>query len=58
MITLNFYQAKQLIELFSDSDDDIEITLQIGDDTSHSGAGLYAWFSDMPEEGAFFLGSE
>jgi len=34
---------------------DEEIALQMGDETCHSGAGLYAWDSEYPEDGSSFL---
>lgn len=34
---------------------DCEIALQMGDETSHSGPGLYAWEASEPEEGSSFL---
>ncbi|QDH59453.1 hypothetical protein [Pandoraea pnomenusa] len=37
---------------------DCEIALQMGDETCHSGAGLYAWEASEPEEGSSFLAGE
>lgn len=53
-ITLDFKQATELLEMFGGEPG--LVTLQRGSDRSHSGSGLYAWYSDMPEEGAGFLG--
>ena len=55
-ITLDFKQATELLKMF-DGDPGL-VTLQHGNERSHSGAGLYAWYSDLPEEGAVFLGAE
>ena len=51
-ITLDFKQASELLEMFGG--EPAEITLQIGD--GHSGKGVYAHYTDMPEEGAECLG--
>lgn len=51
-ITLDFKQATELLEMFGG--EPAEITLQNGD--GHSGKGVYAHYTDMPEEGAEFLG--
>ncbi|ANC46290.1 hypothetical protein [Pandoraea pnomenusa] len=37
---------------------DCEIALQMGGETCHSGAGLYAWEASEPEEGSSFLAGE
>ncbi|VVE79328.1 hypothetical protein [Pandoraea sputorum] len=37
---------------------DCEIALQMGDETCHSGAGLYAWEASEPDEGSTFLAGE
>lgn len=37
---------------------DCEIALLMGDETGHSGAGLYAWETSEPEEGSSFLAGE
>ncbi|SUD65840.1 Uncharacterised protein [Pandoraea pnomenusa] len=37
---------------------DEEIALQMGDETCHSGAGVYAWEASEPEEGSSFLAGE
>ncbi|WP_229297023.1 hypothetical protein [Herbaspirillum sp. CAH-3] len=34
---------------------DSELTIALGDETSHSGPGPYAWSTDYPEEGAIAL---
>ena len=51
-ITIDFKQAAELLEMFGG--EPAEITLMMGD--GHSGNGLYASYTDMPEEGAGFLG--
>ena len=55
-ITLDFKMATELLEMFGGEPG--LVTLQQGGERSHSGAGLYAFWSDMPEEGASFLGAE
>ncbi|CAM3212848.1 hypothetical protein [Pseudomonas fluorescens] len=60
-ITLSHYQLKELLEM-SESSCDPEcydaIVIQVGDDTAHSGPGLYAWFDECPEEGASYIGDD
>lgn len=51
-VSLNYAQAKQVIDFFSG--DDGEVTIAISND-GHSGPGLYIWNDDHPEEGASFL---
>lgn len=34
---------------------DSELTIALGDETSHSGPGPYAWSTDYPDEGAIAL---
>lgn len=51
---LNLAQAKQLLELFGGYD--ASITLTEGD--GHSGEGLYAHFTEYPEEGTVLLAPE
>lgn len=55
-ITLDFKQAAELLKMFGGEPG--LVTLQQGDARSHSGAGLYAYYSELPEEGAEFLGPE
>lgn len=55
-ITLDFKQATELLKMFGGEPG--LVTLQHGNERSHSGGGLYAWYSDLPEEGAVFLGAE
>lgn len=52
-ITIDFKQATELLEMFGG--EPAEITLMEGD--GHSGNGLYAIYTDMPEEGSGFLGA-
>lgn len=53
-ITLDFKQATELLEMFGGEPG--TITLSMGVEGSHSGPGLYAYYSELPEEGANFLG--
>ena len=55
-ITLDFKMATELLEMFGGEPG--LVTLQMGGEKSHSGAGLYAYYSELPEEGAEFLGAE
>jgi len=51
-ITIDFKQATELLAMFGG--EPAEVTLIEG--PGHSGEGLYAYYSDLPEEGAEFLG--
>ena len=55
-ITLDFKMATDLLEMFGGEPG--LVTLQHGDERSHSGPGLYAFYSDMLEEGSGFLGAD
>ena len=52
-ITLTHAQASELMMMFSDADADTEITLIDG--SGHSGKGIYAYYTELPEEGAEIL---
>lgn len=57
-ITLTHYQIKALLDLSEASGDpDMYDTLVLieGNDTAHSGAGLYVYAEEAPEEGAIYL---
>ncbi len=49
---IDFKQASELLEMFGG--EPLEITLGVGN--GHSGLGLYASYTDMPEEGSSYLG--
>lgn len=51
-ITVDFKQASEILAMFGGEPG--EITLMLGD--GHSGRGVYAHYSDYPEEGAEYLG--
>ena len=51
-ITLDFKMASELLDMFGGEPG--TVTLIPGD--GHSGAGLYAYYEEVPEEGAEFLG--
>lgn len=51
-ITIDFKQATELLAMFGG--EPAEVTLIEG--PGHNGEGLYAYYSDLPEEGAEFLG--
>lgn len=55
-IDINYEQARELLSLFPDDRRELCYTLCEGDETFHSGPGLYAYVSDYPDEGCFFLG--
>lgn len=55
-ITLDLKMASKLLDMFGGVPG--LVTLQHGGEKCHSGAGLYAWYSDLQEEGAVFLGAE
>ena len=50
-------QAKDLVAFFGD-DEETEVTVvEVGsDEPSHSGPGLYAYYTEYPDEGATLLG--
>lgn len=52
VIELDFKQAHELLQMFADEPG--LVTLMMGD--GHSGSGLYAGWSEVPEEGAIYLG--
>ena len=52
-ITVDFKQATELLAIFGG--EPAEVTLIEG--PGHSGEGVYAYYSDLPEEGAGFLGT-
>ena len=52
VIHLDFKQATELVEMFGG--EPTEITLAYG--VGHSGKGVYASYTDIPEEGAEYLG--
>ena len=54
-ITLDFKMATDLLKMFGGEPG--LVTLQHGGEHCHSGSGLYAWYSDRPEEGSEFLGA-
>lgn len=60
-IELTHYQIKALLEMSESSGDPEcydDLVLVIGDEHSHSGTGVYAYFSCCPEEGAIFIGKD
>lgn len=56
MIEINLMQAKNLVEAFSD-ENDLVLMLTHGDDTFHSGPGLYVR-DEYPDHGLIFLGKD
>lgn len=53
-ITINLFQAEAILEAFGG--DDCEFTLAEFGEEAHSGAGLYGYYTEYPEEGALFFG--
>lgn len=52
-VNIDYKQATELLEMFGGQPTEISLTNGNG----HSGPGLYAFYRDLPEEGAFFLGT-
>jgi len=52
-VFIDFKQATDLLAMFGGEPN--EITLHVGE--GHSGRGMYASYTDMPEEGTIFLGN-
>lgn len=50
---LTLAQAEFICDMF-DEDPDTEIMIE--ETTGHSGPGLYAWYTDYPDEGSIFIG--
>jgi len=62
-IALTHYQIKELLDLSESSGDpectdDLYLILVEDDAKAHSGAGLYAQFQEVPEEGFMFIGKD
>lgn len=60
-IDITHYQIKALLDLSEGSGDPEcydDMTLIVMDESGHSGAGLYAAFQEVPEEGYTFLGAD
>jgi len=53
-IRIDFRQATDLLAMFGG--EPAEITLALWGDEGHDGPGLYAWYTDFPEEGSVNLG--
>ncbi len=53
---INLKQAIALVDYFGDDDEDVILSLVVGDDKFHSGKGLYV-HDEYPEHGFLFLGS-
>lgn len=54
-ITLNLAQARALVEFFGGEDTEAKVARV---DLGHSGAGLYVWCADYPEEGSVLLDAD
>lgn len=55
MVELTLAQAKAIVAMFG-GDEDPDVTISVRDGKiGHSGPGLYAWFTDLAEEGSVFL---
>ena len=53
-IDINLKQTKELVDVFGE-DEDVILSLTLGDDKFHSGPGLYVC-DEYPEHGFIFLG--
>ena len=52
----NLKQALALVAFFGDEESEITVVEVGSDEPSHSGPGLYAYFTEYPDEGATLLG--
>lgn len=58
MIELTLAQAQAIVAMFGGEEDpEVTVTVREGK-IGHSGPGLYAWWTDLPEEGAIFLSEQ
>lgn len=55
-VRINFNQARELLEFFGGEDADM--TVGLCGPEAHSGAGLYVWCTEHPEEGSMKLDGE
>lgn len=55
-ISLNLYQIRALLEMADSSGEPEGDALIIVNGDGHSGPGVYAYFTECPEEGAEFIG--
>lgn len=49
-------EAQDLVALFGGEESEITVVEVGSDEPSHSGPGLYAYFSEYPDEGTTLLG--
>lgn len=55
MLELTRHQCQQLLDVFG-GDEDPEVTVTVSHcKFAHGGPGVYAWFSELPEEGSVRL---
>lgn len=57
-ITFTHFQAKQLLDMFDESDPDQRVVVVFGTGTDEEGAvrtGLYTYDPEYPEEGSYWL---
>jgi hypothetical protein len=55
MVELTLAQAREIVAMFGgDEDEDATVTVQQGT-LGHSGPGVYAWWTELPEEGSIKL---
>jgi len=53
-----YQEAKDLLEFFGgDKETEISVVEAKAGDPNHSGPGLYAYYSEYPEEGMMLLGN-
>ncbi len=55
-VRIDFRQATDLLAMFGGEAAEITLASGSGNHTEHSGPGLYAWYTDYPEEGSIHLG--
>ena len=57
-VTLTYQQVKTILEMMEgDSAKDEEITIS-SENRGHSGAGVYAHYTEYPDEGSVFIKAE
>jgi len=57
-MNFTYQEAKDLLEFFGGyKETEITVIEVSGDDPNHSGPGLYAYYSEYPDEGTMLLGT-
>lgn len=56
---MNLKQARELVSLFAENEETVmEVQVARNKEEGHEGAGIYAGYSEYPEEGSYFLGPQ